>query len=108
MAWWHYLETKTEWHNNILNLFNLSRNRKQSVVLNGQVPSLANVNTWVAISLLLSLIHINDLPDDIPNVKLSACGTSLFSVVHNVNTSAGEVSIDLVKINKWTYIAVEN
>ena len=54
-------------------------------------------------SLLLSLIYINDLADDLSNAKLFAEDTSLFSVVLNVNTSAGQVSNDLVKINKWTY-----
>ena len=87
------------------------RNRKERVVLNGQVPYLADVNAWVAqvftISLLLSLIYVNDLADDLSNAKVFADDTSLFYVVQNVNTSAGEVSNDLVKINKWTYIPVE-
>ena len=87
------------------------RNRKERVVLNGQVPSLADVNAWVAqvftISLLLSLIYVNDLADDLWNAKLFADGTSLFYAVHYVNTLAGEVSNDLVKINKWTYVPVE-
>ena len=52
------------------------------------------------ISLLLSLIYISDLADDLSNAKLFADGTSLSHVVHNVNTSAGEVSNYLVKINK--------
>ena len=87
------------------------RNRKERVVLNGQVPSLADVNAWVAqvftISLLLSLIYINYLADDLSNAKLFADDASLFYVVHNGNTSAAEVSNDLVEINKWTHIPVE-
>ena len=87
------------------------RNRKERVVLNGQVPSLADVNAWVAqvftISLLLSLIYVNDLSDDLSNAKLFADDTSLFYGVHNVNASAGEVSNDLIKIDKWTYIPEE-
>ena len=87
------------------------RNRKERVVLNGQVPSLADVNAWVAqvftISLLLSLIYVNDLSDDLSNAKLFADDTSLFYAVHNVNASAGEVSNDLIKIDKWTYIPEE-
>ena len=54
-------------------------------------------------SLLLSLIYINDLSDDLSNVELFTDDTSLFSVVLNVNTSADQVSNDLVKIDKWTY-----
>ena len=80
------------------------RNRKERLVLNGQVPSLADVNVRVTqvftISLLLSLIYVNDLADDLSNAKVFAGDTSLFYVVQNVNTSAGEVSNDLVKINK--------
>ena len=87
------------------------RNRKERVVLNGQVPSLADVNAWVAqvfiISLLLSLTYVNDLADDLWNAKLFTDDTSLFYAVDYVNTLAGEVSNDLVKINKWTYIPVE-
>ena len=44
---------------------------------------------------LLFLIYIYS--DDSSNAKI----TSLFSVVHNVNTSEDEVNYDLVKINKW-------
>ena len=89
---------------NILNLFNFLRNRKERLVLNGQVPSLADVNVRVTqvftISLLLSLIYVNDLADDLSNAKPFPDETSLFYVVHNVNTSADDVSNDLVKINK--------
>ena len=93
---------------NILNLFNFLRNWKERVVLNGQVPSLADVNACVAqvftISLLLSLIYINVLADDLSNAKLFADDTSLFYVDHHVNTSSGEVSHDLVKlINELIY-----
>ena len=69
-------------------------------MLNRQVPSLAGVNAWVVqvftISLLLSLIYVNDLADDLSNTKLFADDTSLFYVVQNVNTSAGGVSNDLI------------
>ena len=69
-------------------------------MLNRQVPSLAGVNAWVVqvftISLLLSLIYVNDLADDLSNTKLFTDDTSLFYVVQNVNTSAGEVSNDLI------------
>ena len=35
--------------------------------------------------------------------KLFADDTSLFSVVHNANTTAKELNNDLVKINRWAY-----
>ena len=45
MARWHYLEIKQNGiSDNILNLFNFLRNRKQRVVLNGQISSLADVS----------------------------------------------------------------
>ena len=51
--------------------------------------------------LLLFLIYINDLADGLTsNAKLFADGTSLFSVVHNVKTSADEVNNNLVKIDQ--------
>ena len=78
------------------------RNQKQRVVLNKQVSSLAHVNVWVVqgstVSLILSLICINNFTDD-----LFSDDTSLISVVHKVNTLGGEANNDLVKINKWTY-----
>ena len=48
----------------------------------------------------LFLIYINDLSDNlISNAKLFADDTSLFSVVHDVNTSAKELNDDLKKVN---------
>ena len=47
------------------------------------------------------MIYINDLADRLsPNAKLFADDTSLFSVVHNANTTARELN-DLVKISGW-------
>ena len=51
---------------------------------------------------LLFLIYINDLSDDIiTKAKLFADDTLLFSVVHDVNTSASNLKNDLSKINDW-------
>ena len=45
------------------------------------------------LSPLLLLIYINDLSDNLSsNVKLFTDDTSLFSVIHNANISAGELS----------------
>ena len=50
---------------------------------------------------LLFLIYINDLSDNLnSNEKLFADDTSLFSVVHDVNTSK-ELNNDLKKVNDW-------
>ena len=69
------------------------KGRKQRVILNGQVSSLTVVNAGVPqgsiLGPLLFLIFSNDLADGLSsNAKLFADDTSLFSVVHDVDTSA--------------------
>ena len=78
------------------------------MVLNGQTSSWADVNTGVPQSSILDpllfLIYINDIAVGLSsNAKLFADGTSLFSVVHNANTTAKELNNDLVKISRWAY-----
>ena len=78
------------------------------MVLNGQTSSWADVNAGVPqgsiLGPLLFLIYINDLAVGLSsNAKLFADDTSLFSVVHNANTTAKELNNDLVKINRWAY-----
>ena len=51
---------------------------------------------------LLFLIYINDLADGLSS-KLLADDTSLFSVIHDVDTSANELNNDLYQINKWAF-----
>ena len=80
------------------------RNRKQRVTLNCQSSSRTNINAGVLqgsiLGLLIFLIYINDLSDGLSsNAKLFADDTSLFSVVHYINTSAIELNKDLKKIN---------
>ena len=54
-----------------------------------------------AVGPLLFLTYINDLSDNLTsNAKLFADDTSLFSVVHDVNTSK-ELNNDLKKVNDW-------
>ena len=49
-------------------------------------------------------MYINDLSDDLSsNPKLFADCTSLFSVVHDKNTSTKELNNDLRKISNWGY-----
>ena len=83
-------------------------NRKQRVVLNGKNWSWTNVHAGVPqgsiLGPLLFLIYINDLSDNLTsNAKLFADDTSLFSVVHDVNTSAKELNDDLKKVNDWAF-----
>ena len=84
------------------------KNRKQGVALNGQKSFWTNVLAAVPqgsiLSSLFSLIYIKDLSDDLSsNPKLFADDTSLFSVVHDKNTSAKELNNDLWKISNWAY-----
>ena len=51
---------------------------------------------------LFFLIFINGLSKNLSsNRKLFANGTSLFSVVHNLNTSTNNLNEDLKKTNDW-------
>ena len=53
---------------------------------------------------LLFSIYINDLSNDIKRkCKLFAVDTSLFSVVHDIETSANDLNHDLEKISEWTF-----
>ena len=80
----------------LLNLLcDFLRNKKQIVVLNGQVLTWTNVNAGVPQGSMLGplpfLIYINDLADELlSNTKLFADETSLFTVVHNIDISAAE------------------
>ena len=93
----------------LLNIFSdFLTNRKERVTLNGQSSSWTNVNAGVPqgsiLGPLLFLIYINDLPDGLSsNAKLFADDTSLFSVVHDINTSTIELNSDLKKINDWAF-----
>ena len=84
----------------------LLNSRKQGVALNGQFSSWTSTEAGVPqgsiLGPLLFLIYINDLSDDlITIVKLFADDTSLFSVVHEVDTSTNNLNNDLIKINDW-------
>ena len=81
--------------------------RKQRVALKGQFSSWTSIEAGVPqgsiLGPLLFLIYINDLSDDLmSNVKLFADDTSLFSVVHDVNTSSTNLNNDLRKISDLT------
>ena len=72
-------------------------------MLNGKNSFWTNVHAGVPQGIILGpllfLIYVNDLSDNLTsNVKLFADDTSLFSVVHGVNTSAQELNGDLKKL----------
>ena len=78
------------------------------VVLNGQVSPWVSIEAGVPqrsiLGPLLFLIYINDLSDDLSTTaKLFADGTSLFSIVQTVNTSASHLNTDLSKISNWAF-----
>ena len=67
-----------------------------------------NVNAGVPKGLIIGplffLIYINDLADELlSNIKLFADDSSLFSVVHNRESSAAEINSDLAKISHWAH-----
>ena len=82
------------------------KERKQRVVLNGQVSTWKNINAGVPqgsiLRPLLFLIYNNDLIEGLTtNAKLFADDTSLFSVVHDTQTSANDLNKDLEIINNY-------
>ena len=96
-------------YGNLLNLLcDFLRNRKQRVLLNGQVSDWSDVTAGVpqgsTLGPLSFLIYINDLLEGLSsNTKLFADNTFLFSVIHDSNTSALELNSDLAKINRWAF-----
>ena len=78
------------------------------MALNGQHSSWRDVNAGIPqasiLGLLLFLVYINGLSNMLKsNPSLFAYDTSLFSVIHDVNSSQIDLNEDLDKINNWTY-----
>ena len=94
---------------NLLNLLcDFLRNRKQRVLLNGQVSDWSDIRGGAPqISILgpfLFLIYINDSSEGLSsNAKLFADDMSLFSLIHDRITSALELNSNLAKINRWPF-----
>ena len=103
--------TKLVWHDSIIfkltkkgisgNLLKLLRDllseRRHHVFLNLQVSTWTNVTAGILqgsiLGLLLFLIYINDLSEGLSiNTKLFAENTSLFSVIHDSQTSANDLN----------------
>ena len=61
-----------------------------------QRRSCPGFHTW-------SFIVFNISEELSSRAKLFADDTSLFSVIHDSNTSGGELNSDLAKINRWTF-----
>ena len=81
---------------NLLNIItDFLYQRKQRVVSIGQRSSRTSIEAAVAQGSILGplffLIYINDLHDGLTsNPKLFADDTSLFSVIHNINSTAND------------------
>ena len=105
---WHddiiYKLTQNGISGNLLNLReDFLKERKQHVVLNGQVST--RVPQGSILDSLLFLIYINDLTEGLTtNAKLFAGDTSLFSVVHDSQTSANDLNKDLKIIKNWVFL----
>ena len=84
------------------------KDRRQRVTLNGHVPLWADKKTRVPqvsiLGPLLFFVCVNDPTDGLSsNAKKSADDTSLFSVIHDVETSGDELNNDLHQITKWAF-----
>ena len=82
--------------------------RKQRVVLNGQHSPWVNIEAGVPQGSILGplffLVYINDLSDGLTsNPKLFADDTSLFFVIHNINSTANDLNSDFMKISNWAF-----
>ena len=84
------------------------RNRKHRVVLNEQVLTWTNLNAGAPQGLIVGLlpffIYRDYLADELlSNSRLIADDTSLFSVVHKIDSSAAKLNYDLAKTRHWTH-----
>ena len=82
--------------------------RRQRVVLNDQASTWINVTAGVPQGLILGpllfLIYINDLSEGLStNAKLFADSTSLFSVIHDSQTSENVLNKDLEMMHNWAF-----
>ena len=110
---WHdgiiYKLTQNGISGNLLSILEkFLKERKQRVVLNGQVSAWKSINAGVRQSSILGpllfLIYINDLTEGVTtNVKLFADDTSLFSVVHDSQTSANDLNKNSKIMNNWAF-----
>ena len=79
-------------------------NRKQRTVLNGKASGWGAIDAGAPQGSILGplffLIYINDVTDGLKcNVKLFADDISIFTVVHDPNTAAVDMTQNLILIN---------
>ena len=81
--------------------------RRQRAVLNGQASTWTNVTAGVPQGSILGplfLIYRNDLSEGLStNAKLFADDKSLFSVIHDSQSSANDLNKDLEMIHNWAF-----
>ena len=82
--------------------------RRKHVVFNGQASTWTNITAGVPqgsiLGLILFLVYINDLSEGLStNDKLFADDTSLFTLIHDSQTSANVLSKDLEMIHNWPF-----
>ena len=82
--------------------------RRQRVVLNGQASTWTNIIAGVPqgsiLGPLLFLIYINDLSEGLStNAKIFVDNTSLFSVIHDSQTSENVLNKDLEMIHNLSF-----
>ena len=82
--------------------------RYQGVLLNGQAsswsPALGSVPQGSILGSLFFLIYINDLSHNLSStVNLFADDASVFSIVHDTDSSTKQLNDDLKKISDWAY-----
>ena len=82
--------------------------RYQRVVLNGQSSDWAKINAGVPqgsiLAPMLFLVYINDITEELSSgIKLFADDTSIFSVVHNPESTGQDLNRDLILIKNWGF-----
>ena len=107
--WYNFKLTQNRISRNLLKLLrDFLIERIQPVVLNGRASAWTNTTAGVPqgsiLGPLLFLIYINDLSEGLStNAKLFADDTSLFSVIHDSQTSANVLNKDLEMIHNWAF-----
>jgi len=87
-------------------LINYLSNRKQAVVIKGEISSYKPISAGVpqgsVLGPLLFLIYINDIVNHVQSItKLFADDTSLYSMVHDNITRSAVLNADLDRITIW-------